>query len=73
MVSDNKKVANTFNEFLTNKAQTLANHFGPAKANQHEFLTYPIQECFFISPVDSSEAECELMSLDESKMRVNTN
>ncbi len=62
LVSDNKKVANTFNKYFTNIAKTLAKNLGPAKANHHEFLTYPIQESFFISPVDSSEVKCELMS-----------
>ncbi|MCP4485567.1 MAG: hypothetical protein GY823_13590, partial [Flavobacteriaceae bacterium] len=67
LVSADKKVANTFNTFFTNIAQTLANKLGPTTANHSDFLTSPIQDSFFISPVDSGEVKSELMNLDESK------
>lgn len=67
LVSGDKKIANTFNTFFTNIAQTLANKLGPTTANHSDFLTSPIQDSFFISPVDSGEVKSELMNLDEFK------
>ncbi len=67
LISDNKQVANTFNHFFTNIAQKLADKLGPAKANHKDFLKSPIQESFFINPVNPGEVKSELMSLDESK------
>ncbi len=66
-ISDDKQIANVFNNFFTNIAPTLANKLGPSKADYRSFLKNQMSDSFFISPVEPNEVKDEIMMLKDSK------
>ena len=67
MVTDQKRVANKFNEFFTNVAQKLVERMGKSNRTINDYLLNPIKNTIFLKPADAAEISNLILQLDESK------
>ena len=56
-VSDQKEIANIFNEYYINVAQNLVSKMGNTNHSFHEFLDEPVANNFFLSEISTDEIE----------------
>ena len=62
-ITDQKKLADRFNEYFTGIAQSLVNKLGKTKSKFTDYLKEPNVNSIFINPVNESEVFDQLDSL----------
>ena len=67
ITSDNKNVADSFNQYFTTVAQKLIDKLGPSTNHFTEYLANPNSERFFLDPVIPEEVNDIIANLEESK------
>ena len=67
VTTDNETIANHFNRYFTSIASNLVDKLGITTADYKNYLKYPISESFFVTPVDSTEVQSMINTLDEAK------
>ena len=67
IITDQKRVANKFNEFFTNIGPDLSKQIPESDLDFTEFLKNPNNNNMFLSPTDSIEIKSLIQNLDESK------
>ena len=67
MVTDQRRVANRFNEFFINVAQNLVDRLGRGNKAIHDYLLHPVKHTIFLKLTDASEINSLISQLDETK------
>ena len=67
IITDQKRVANKFNEYFINIGPSLSNQISETDIDFTEFLKNPNNTSMFFSPTDSQEINSIIQNLDESK------
>ena len=67
MVTDQRRVANRFNEFFINVAQNLVDRLGRGNKAIHDYLLHPVKHTIFLKPTDASGVNSLISQLDETK------
>ena len=67
MVTDQKRVANKFNEFFTSVAQKLVERMEKSNRTINDYLLNPIRNRIFLKSADTAEISNLILQLDESK------
>ena len=55
MITDQRRVANRFDEFFINVAQNLVDRLGRGNKAIHDYLLHPVKHTIFLKPTDASE------------------
>ena len=66
-IVDQQSIANVFNDFFANIGSNLASSIPSVTHNTGEFMTPPICDSLFLSPVTANEIELEIAKLNASK------
>ena len=66
-MTDQKRVANKFNEFFTSVAQKLVERMGKSNRTINDYLLNPIKNTIFLKPADAAEISNLILQLDESR------
>ena len=67
IISDNKNVADSFNQYFTTVAHNLIDKLGPSTNHFTKYLANPNSESFFLDPVAPEEVNDIIANLEESK------
>ena len=67
IISDNKNVADSFNQYFTTVAQKLLDKLGPSTNHFTKYLANPNSESFFLYPVAPEEVNYIIANLEENK------
>ena len=67
LTTDQKIIANCFNEYFTTVAQKLVDKMKPAKKHFRDYLKIPNPRSFFIQPITPQEINDLIANLDETK------
>ena len=66
-MTDQKRVANKFNDFFTNVAQNLVERMRKNNRAINDYLLNPIKNTIFLKPANAAEISNLILQLDESK------
>ena len=67
MVTDQRRVANRFNDFFINVSQSLVDQLGRGNKAINDYLLHPVKNTIFLKPTDAAELNSLISQLDETK------
>ena len=64
MVTDQRRVANKFNDFFINVSQNLVDRLGRGNKAINDYLLHLVKNTIFLKPTDATEVNSRISQLD---------